>query len=238
MPSLSFHHTRIRRGQCKIIEIFDVCKLTKSKCDHRFSIKTLYLLAAIAAASNAVILHCPFDIDQWPIIATSYGCQATVTDTQNATHLVEVTGQHIPRFTDDDVEFIAVFFDTNMKTIPKGIGAHFPNLLLFSWGIGSLQSVSSDDLEQFPNLWVLSLSSNHLLSLDGNLLQHNPRLQSLSLQFNDIGSIGHNLIADLNDLRQINLRGNRCIDLSAQTRADVIEMIEILRVQCPSILRR
>lgn len=75
----------------------------------------------------------------------------------------------------------------------------------------------------------------NLTSLDGDLFKFNPLLKYISLGNNKIQHIGQDLVTNLHDLEDLSLSGNICINRSAKTRADVVELAPQLSVLCPPL---
>lgn len=121
----------------------------------------------------------------------------------------------------------------NMPFFPKGIVSFFKNVHSLRFWQQNLVSLTAKDLEPFPNLLLLSLVGNKLTYLGGDLFSSNRHLQFLDFTGNDIQRIQHNLVTHLNNLEMMFFTANSCIDRSARTRAEVLELAPVLSILCP-----
>jgi Leucine rich repeat len=172
----------------------------------------------------------------WPVIGDQYGCEPTVSVVNEGNVLVEVSGSHMTEKTNSDVKTITVQYQVNLLQMPKNIETFFPNLIRIQFWNGNISSISVDDLKAFPNLQVLSFGVNLLTSLDGNLFIYNPKLQWISFSGNKITNVGYDLLLGLDELRTVNFNFNTCINKFASTPSQLIELKNLLRTSCPSLV--
>lgn len=162
-----------------------------------------------------------------------YFCSSSaLTIDGNSTHIQSATGNYLSGYTNADVEGFSVQHDKLLNRLPKGIEKFFPILAGLDWRLGSLTSLTSEDLKPFPKLQMILLGSNKLTSLDGDLFVYSPEMHYISFDNNLLESIGYGLLDDLNKLTNAYFNGNPCINVA--TPPQTIQELKVkLLDQCP-----
>lgn len=142
--------------------------------------------------------------------------------------VTELAGQHQAGKSNTDVQGLHFFADT-MNIFPN-VRAFFSNIKLFYFELGSLSTISNDNLLQFPNLEYLKFSWNEVTSLNSNLFSGLKSLKSIDLSNNEIVHVGHDFA--LPDNATVNFESNPCIDMSASTPKEITMLKLHLRVYC------
>ena len=195
-------------------------------------------LMIFVASSRAIILDCEFNFFGWRLVGNIYSCidfqlNNSVNDT--SINITEVRGQHIQGLTNEDVNGLGIYYATSLNHFPKNIEAFFPKLTVIMILDGNLASVSADDIKPFPNLKLLSLSSHQIVTLDGDLFKHTPKVQGIFFGNNLITNVGHNFLAGLNDLVLVEIQRNPCINVWAETPAEIENLKSELLLRCPPL---
>lgn len=198
-------------------------------------VKLCFLLLAVLSSSNAVTFQCRFAYSEYLPLGLNYSCEATVIDTGDPEYLFEVTGDHLEGRSNEDVEFLEVLFQDILYRMPYGITKFFPNLLGMEWFSGTLKSLEVYDLQPFYGLTVLSFAQNNLYSLDGDLFRYTPSLQLISFSENRLEHVGFDLFTKLSNLTFANFRYNPCIHFQADTPELILQLNEMLPLNCPPL---
>lgn len=174
----------------------------------------------------------------WPLgVGDVYTCwNAVLTDDGNLTHVRSVTGNHLSRNSNVDIQgFVLEIDPLQLDRIPRGIETYFPNIAAIFWSNVNLTSITSEDLRPFPNLQLLGLWDNQLTSLDGDLFVHTPKIGFVNFQSNAIRNVGYGLLDGLN-LTRAYFANNSCIDFDAHEPESVPELMTKLYDQCPPLM--
>lgn len=190
--------------------------------------KILLALIVVAFSANAVEFDCEFG--ERSVFETLYTCKPVVTSLGSTT-LDDVTGDHMPGKANEDVEALWIE-DQILPFIPQGIMSYFENLIALTFFDNQMISISATDLQPFPLLQHFFSYGNKFASLDGDLFSFTPELTYIFLGYNEIQFIGPDLVTNLNNLQELHLQGNLCIDVEANTRAEVIELAPRLSDLC------
>lgn len=200
-------------------------------------LKTKCVLTAVllTCSVKAIEFRCVFTIN---VPATGYeerySCIPTVINRTESSSLENVTGNHLPEKSNDDVQGLWISTQ-KLPFLPGGIADFFKNLDALTIQVSSLMSISANDLRPFPRLVILYLHQNKLTSLDGDLFKYTPQLKYVYLHYNQILHIGHDLVTNLNSLTRLFFQQNICIDRYAETRSAVILLGAQLSVLCPPL---
>lgn len=200
-----------------------------------------FLLLTVFAAFTVEAVHfwCHFTNAGLPAIRNLYACNALVYPSES-TFLVSVGGLHQKRddveyYTNDDVGCLLIR-NQNLTFFPQEIDYFFKNLKIIVFSGVNLLSLSAQDLQPFPQLEHFGMNGYNLTSIDGDLFSFNKRLKSIDLDDNQIQHIGENLVTNLTLLQILRLSDNFCINKTATTRAEVLELAPQLSVLCPPLV--
>lgn len=200
--------------------------------------KFLALLTLIST-TTAITIDCHFSYDHdWHEIGQVYTCEVTSIDfSGNLTHITAYNGIHVPGNSSTDVR--AFYFGTlcpqfNLTFIPKGFLQFFPNFNMLEFNTCSIESLNGDELEEYPNLERFVLLHSNIQRIPGNLFEFNQNLKYVWFGFK-ITRVGEGLLDDLGRLEQAYFWDNSCINQTALSAAEVPELIENLRVNCPDV---
>lgn len=125
--------------------------------------------------------------------------------------------------------------NTVMHYLPTHIKLYFPDLKSLIVQASQLKRIEQEDLKPFPDLIELYLYKNDLETLEGDLFKNNRKLQYISLLGNKLKSVGENLLIGLTHLKEVFFEKNPCIYQSAHNPSEIPELIESLRLSCPSM---
>lgn len=193
------------------------------------------VLAAVAN-THCLTVQCNFQNTAWVQIGTQYTCRNPIINADgNLTHVLKVTGTHMSRRNNSDVKaFHASGYLPQLYRIPLSIEDFFPNLLHFGWQSGNITTVSSFDFRPFPDLESISVQQNKLVSLDGSLFSFNERkLRHIDFSNNLLEVVGNSLLSNVNNLTSARFIGNKCVNMTAATRAEIQTLIYWFSLACP-----
>lgn len=196
--------------------------------------KTIIYFTSIICLSKAVTFTCRYKIGQpRAIIGAVYECNPIVVASASGTTVLEnVTGTHLEKKTNADVEFLYIV-SQNLTYVPSDIETFFPNLKGIQYYISNLEHISANDLKPFPQLLTFYVHTGFISRLDADLFKYTPNLQWLGFFRNKIEHIGVNLIGNLTELQHIHLGENVCIDTYANRPDTIIELNQQLPILCP-----
>lgn len=196
--------------------------------------KLCLVFIALLSTSHALIFECKFENSTSRIIVnTVYTCSYPRIILGNNEVLEGVNGTHFDGASNSDVLGLYVSGQQVLSRIPQHIGNFFPNLIFMQWWVGSLSSVTADDLEQFPKLMLFAVGNNKIVSLDGDLFQHNPKIQMLQFYSNTLEHVGHDLFTNLPDLIYADFSRNPCVDVYPTTKEGIQDLNRQLPLLCP-----
>lgn len=187
---------------------------------------------------EAVQLHCRFEFTLFALTGEVYTCIGTFSGS-GSTVLQNMTSDHKPGYTNDDVEYLGVWGEQvggpNSTFIPQGIENFFRNLKVLRWNT-RMTSIVAENLRAFSKVIHLSLDFNSFTSLDSNLFSFTPLLRYIDLDFNRIRHIGENTFTNLTNLEQLYLRDNDCVDAQAHHREAVVSLESWIALNCPPMV--
>lgn len=201
------------------------------------SLTLFSVIALLLSPSCAVIFQCHFRSTSWVVIGSRYTCDVTLVESENDTHVTEVTGDHLEYRDNEDVEVINVLDQYLLEMIPKDIEKFFPNLIGIRWYHGTLIDITADDLTPFPYLRLLSLRGNKIVIIDEDLFVATPRIEYVSFRENLIEHVGENILDSLPHISEILFENNVCIDQNARTQRELEELGINLATLCPPMER-
>lgn len=161
----------------------------------------------------------------------------TFVESENATHVTEVTGDHLEYRNNEDVEVINVLDQTLLELIPKDIEKFFPYLIGIRWYQGTLVDITAEDLMPFPQLRLLSMRGNKIVIIDEDLFIATPRLEYVSFRENLIEHVGENILDSLPHISEILFENNVCISQNARTQRELEDLSVNLAELCPPMER-
>jgi len=121
--------------------------------------------------------------------------------------------------------------------LPQGIGKSFKNLTVLEIINSSLTKITSKNLQEFIYLKYLSLSNNNIKYLESNLFKHNTILNTVNLNYNHISLIEPTFLKTKNYLNIFTLEGNVCFSGTAGNKAELENMIEVIKIACSSVVQ-
>lgn len=201
-----------------------------------FRIKSGFSLLCVTAftalLSEALVLQCSYTMrDAWTL-PDLYTCIANVSFTGDVRHITEVSQNHMPGRTNNDVTGILIF-NQNVPFIPRNISNFFSNIEAFEVVDTGLTEINRDEIFSFADLKQINLSQNQIREIGNGLFEGNPKMTAISLVNNPIRNIAHNVFDHLNQLTNLNVLTTTCINTSADTRVNVESIIFQVSVQCP-----
>lgn len=199
----------------------------------------IFLIAVAFVQIESITLDCEYNqFDGWNSLGPTYECKATVNllvDNSDQSKVASISQNHLDGKTNSDVEAFSIM-DQNLQTFPKEIENFFPNLKgIFAYDC-KIKVITKDSL-QFPNLQWIRIASNELMSLDDDLFNSTPNLQLVSFMNNKIKHVGRNTFQPLENLEFLQFYGeSNCINETAQTRDEVVNLISKLPVVCSTTI--
>jgi len=121
--------------------------------------------------------------------------------------------------------------------LPQGIGKAFKNLMVLEIIKSGLTKITSKNLKEFKKLKYLSLNNNNIDYLESDLFQHNIVLNTVNLNNNRISLIEPTFLKPKNYLNIFALEGNVCYSGTAGSKAELENMIEVIKIACSSYVK-
>jgi hypothetical protein len=203
--------------------------------------KKSILVAVFAAflgikAVKSFVIDCTFREVENLFLGIVYECD-THSLPQSSTNpsITGVTGTHIEGKTDADVTSIFIRGNITLSFVPR-VGSVFPNLIAYLlWDPVGFDTLHGDEFDDLPRLEYLDIYRSKLTTISSRLFEATPNIVFVDLQGNTIERVGHDLFTPLNttQLQVVYFNDNRCIDQRGNSQAEIISLIENLRVQCP-----
>jgi hypothetical protein len=186
--------------------------------------------------SDSKIADCLFSHENWLEFGSSYTCK--VQDKLNicsreSSVIDQIVGLHECGKTN---EYVTVFHSdgNSIEYFPRGLTELFPNLKIIYIEYGRLKELTQDDLKPFVHLEALGVWENDIMTIEDGIFSHNPKLMSIVLENNKITRIGQHVFDNHDQIYRLILTNNYCIDLRADTSAEVKLLIELTKVKCYS----
>lgn len=187
-----------------------------------------------ALSAQAIVFQCGFTFITYTYVGRTYDCKANVINTGNVKILDEVRGNHQSGKNNFDVEALNVQ-NQDLKYIPKGVAAFFPNIKVLIWFNSNLWELSTDDLRPFPFLMYLNVQTNKLVSLDADLFKFTPRLQFIMFSDNLLYHVGEEILSRTPFLTEARFQRNPCINDYETSRSNIPRLNDKLPVNCPPL---
>ena len=116
---------------------------------------------------------------------------------ENSTHITEISGEHIPEMSNEDVRAVwysglepQICIEYNLTIIPRGFLHFFPNVFGLYFNNCRIDSIVHDDLAEYENLESFMLENSNVEEIPGDLFSSNPNLLFISLARNRIYYVG------------------------------------------------
>jgi hypothetical protein len=187
------------------------------------------------ASTYAVVIRCNFIIVNWDLAdSVGYFCDSVIVNNTNIEFIEEVSGDHLPGKTNNDVNGFASRAQ-KYKSVPRDITKFFPNVTLFNFYATDFQTVSASDLQPFPDLTVFSAVLSKITSIDSDLFVHNPKIHTIDFYGNRLQHVGFNLLGNLKSLRRVDFLDNPCINRIALSPEEISDLNLLLPIQCPPV---
>jgi hypothetical protein len=197
--------------------------------------KILFLLA-IFTSSSAIVINCKFDNKSFSQLDSFYACAVTSLEIKFKRIITKVNGNHLHGKTNKDVK--TLFFEefSEITFIPRGIENFFPNIFALGFDLCNITQLNAEDLKPLKNLEWFSIERNFYLErIPSKFFANNPKLKALWFSHNNIKHVGVNLLDSLSHLRWVNFVNNPCVNKFATFPSDLIELKEILKINCPDV---
>lgn len=193
------------------------------------------VLLTIASSLDAVTVNCEFyltKLETFGPLSKPYQCAAKDLNLVGHATVDKVTGSHITSKSGDDTKLLSMK-KIKCERLPKNFNKFFPNLEgIFAFSTG-MKTVKKEDLDVFPKLRYLDMAFNKIDTLPSNLFEGNPDLEWIDFSDNWLRNIGVNLLNPVTKLNYADFQSNRCIDMKAQDRTNLRELLPALRsLQC------
>lgn len=202
-------------------------------------VAVLLLIASCCSLTETLHIKCRYTMFKTfntigrnlTLLTNVYACKGTVwTICDNSVKCLGVSNNHHPGKHNYLVDFLEIMLYSFGPTLPKYIHNFYPNLLGLKVTFGSLERISSDDL-QYPKLKVIHMGSNKLRSLDKDLFIHTPDLIFVGFENNQIASVDYKLFDSLTNLHTISMWGNVCVK---RYFSNIKYMMKIINSRCRS----
>ncbi|XP_037037902.1 leucine-rich repeat neuronal protein 3-like [Bradysia coprophila] len=197
-------------------------------------VTTIALLATYIQTGNAIQLNCKFvTVANYPW-GSIYECDATVVyDAQNVNRVTAVTGTHSSGKGNADVHGLRIQ-SQKLDHFLVNIHKFFPNLKLLYFLSTSIPHISNAHLLPLTNLEYLGLYNNSITSLESNLFAGFESIKFITFSNNKIKHVGLDFILP-NTAHLFDFSKNPCIDMKAETPAQITELRQKLLVNCPPL---
>jgi hypothetical protein len=193
------------------------------------------VLQIFFSSTYAVFIKCNFIIVNWDLAdEVGYFCDSVIVNNTNPEFIEEVSGDHLPGKTNNDVNGFASR-GQKYKSVPRDINKFFPNVTLFNFYAAAFKAISASDLKPFPDLTVFSAVLGEITSIDSDLFVHNPKIHTIDFYENRLQHVGFNLLGDLKSLRRVDFMNNPCIDRIALSPEEISNLNLLLPIQCPPV---
>lgn len=200
----------------------------------------VFLIFFILSSACGIKMDCEFGPDWWGSDLTGleslYSCKIASMDIRdNATHLIEVTGEHLSGKSNSDVIGIFVWYtcsEYHLEYFPKGILNFFPNFAAIRLDGCPIDHLNGDELNEYPNIERFAISRSTIVRVPGNLFAMTPNIKQIIFSHNKIEYVGAGLLDNLPKLIYVNFINNTCIEMRAENSGEMCELKEILRNNC------
>lgn len=183
-----------------------------------------------------MVLNCNYTSLRWTNFKTEkYTCWATVVPTAYGNVVDSVSINHLRGKNDSDVQGLLIQYQ-KVEFFPGNIESFFPNLITLSLYQSKLKKITGNDLMPFPKLLRINFYGNLIEELPSNLFQNNPNIQDIIFGHNSIRHIGPNVFSPLDNLMYAEFYENPCIDMEANNKEAIVELLYKISVYCPPTL--
>lgn len=189
----------------------------------------------VQSVTAGVIFDCVFDEFEFELeIGIIYECNGEVIpESSETTDLIMINGDHFPRKSNADVGGLRIFNQIHLTFIPTRLEDFFPRLKVIELWNSGVTSISVNNLRPFPDLLQFKVMAQKIVSVPSELFKYNLKLRYIRFDGNPIARIGHDLVTHLDDLSILSFERNPCIDRSAYSRTEIVQLNAILPIQCP-----
>lgn len=202
-------------------------------------IVTFFCLISQAFAINlgCQFINASLRIEKTTIL-TAYSCRAITMDfSDNFTHVTKITGNHIKEHSNEDVKIVWFYHDFcpsfMLKNIPKGLSNFFQNMQVLFFGSCPIDNLNGDELEEYSNLETFINIYSKIKKVPGSFFKNNQKLKHIQFNNNQIEKIGTKLFDGVENLESIWFEENICVNNSAQSKVEVLRLIQDLKEKCP-----
>lgn len=164
------------------------------------------------------------------MIGLDYMCMVQEIDfSEDLPYLTEAFGNHMENMRDENVTYIFVYGQPQLKTIPKGLLNVFPNLHSIHVENSGLSVLNGDELNEYPNLKSFELFSTQIERVPANFFSSTPNIEYIFFLNNKIKFVGSNLLRNNQNLKKVGF-----IEICIKNNLDmpIVELIEVLKIQC------
>lgn len=125
------------------------------------------------------------------------------------TTITEISGRHIKRVDNKNVDRLLLFHNPQMKFIPVGFSDFFPNLNNFWIENCPVETILKSDFELAKDISTLGIVKSKLKTVDEDVFSALEALENLYLQNNLIEKIHEESFSMLENLKILKLSGNK-----------------------------
>lgn len=184
---------------------------------------------------NGFKLTCNYQ-EHFSMIGLDYMCMVQEIDfSENLPYLNEAFGNHMKNKSNQDVTYIFIYGQPQLKSIPKGMLKVFPNLLSIHVENSAITELIGDELNQYRNLKSFELLSTQVERIPANFFSFTPKIEYIFFINNKIKWIGRDLLR--NKPKLISAAFDEiCIKKKLMT--PIAEVIDALKNQCAENIQR
>ncbi|KAG5667523.1 hypothetical protein PVAND_015502 [Polypedilum vanderplanki] len=195
--------------------------------------RRLSIILLLISVASTIVIDCKFENECWYRLVNCnlYICRVNTFTNPTINYLEKTTGIHSSSMTHNKVQAI-YSVSKNVGFIPHEMTKVFPNLVAISMYNENISTISQTNFKQYPNLIYINLKNNKITIINKDVFKFNTKLQVIMLEGNKISQIHPKVFDDLNQLKYLEMNGNECVNKDAKDRAEVLNLIEVIKQQC------
>ena len=161
-----------------------------------------------------------------------YACNARVIFSGDPRFVDGVSMNHLAGRNNNDVNGILIA-NLNLGFIPGNISNFFPNIITVNMVVCQISEIKQEDIKSFRQLQQFDVDQNKIREIPNGFFDENRDLKFISFSNNPMKHISFNVFDDLSSLERLHFGGNFCINTYGENRAEVLDLIFRVAVDCP-----